>query len=71
MKVIYKKTIFEKVVDALNDAERLGKQIDYIEVTPTEMEALYRDVLPKVAFCIKTRTFKTYVCGVEIRVAFQ
>lgn len=40
MKVVYAKTIFEKINDAIRDAEDKCKEIEYIELTKSEWVAL-------------------------------
>lgn len=40
MKVIYKKGMVEKIVEAVQEAEAKGKQVDKIEITPSEATEL-------------------------------
>lgn len=40
MKIVYKKSILDRILEAILEAEREGKQIDYIEVTKDEEKVL-------------------------------
>lgn len=43
MKVIYKKTVLQKIFEAKDEAGRLGKQIDHIQLEPREYYDLMAD----------------------------
>jgi len=42
MKVIYKKTVLDHALEAIAEAKRLGREIEKIQVTPEEFNALIR-----------------------------
>lgn len=42
MKVIYTKTILDKVLEAIEEARRLGRRIEKIQVTPEEFNSIIR-----------------------------
>lgn len=66
MKVVYEKTVIEKVREARDEAERLGKKIEYIELTEAEWAEiawLYNPLLTGMNF------IKYHILGVEVRKA--
>ncbi len=66
MKVVYAKTVFEKIQDARDEAEKWYRKIDYIELTEAEWSEiawLYDPLLTGMNF------IKHYVLGVEVRKA--
>lgn len=46
MKVIYKKTVLDHALEAIAGAKRLGREIEKIQVTPEEFNALIRASYP-------------------------
>lgn len=66
MKVVYEKTVFEKIRDARDEAERTGKKIEYVELTEpewSEIAWLYGPLFTDMNF------INHYVLGVEVRKA--
>lgn len=44
MKVVLKKTVIEKIIEADTDAKKENRQVDYIELSLPEAEELRRDM---------------------------
>lgn len=44
MKIYYKKTIVEKIVDANTDAKKAGKVIDFIALSEDEWKQVYNEL---------------------------
>lgn len=44
MKLIFAKTIMQKIEEAIREAQREGKTVDEIQVTPAEARELYETV---------------------------
>lgn len=66
MKVVYKKTILDEIVEAVRAAEQGGQEIDFIELTQTEFARLRRLSQGRTQpYCMKSSTFG-YVCGVKV-----
>lgn len=64
MKVIYVKSVIEMIREARDTADRLGKKIDYIELTPGEWHEL------RWMFREDEGIMVYYVLGVEVRKGF-
>lgn len=70
MKVVYVKTALEKLRMISRGAVLLDKQIDYVEVTQQELDAVLRELrIPPKSRSIDGSTEILRVFGVELRVA--
>lgn len=64
MKVVYKKTIVEKIQDEIERAARIGKTIDHIVLTEDEWEQAKREL--NLSFRDTFRRKTNQICGVEV-----
>lgn len=44
MNVVYKKSLWNRILDATIEATRLNKQIDHIELAPSEVVECYQEL---------------------------
>jgi hypothetical protein len=66
MKVVYVKSVIEKIRDARDEAEKWGKKIDYIELTKAE----WAEIQKAFVWCeMGVGITKYTLCGVEVREA--
>lgn len=71
MKVVYVKSVIEKILEARDAAQRAGKKIEYIELNAAEWDELAR------RFFVETLSYKGvkllgmsyYILDVEVRKA--
>lgn len=71
MKVVYVKSVIEKILEARDAAQRAGKKIEYIELNTAEWDELARQ------FFVETLSYKGvkllgmsyYILDVEVRKA--
>ena len=69
MKVVYVKSVIEKILEARDAAQRAGKKIEYIELNAAEWDELARQ------FFVETLSYKGvkllgmsyYILDVEVR----
>lgn len=69
MKVVYVKTVIEKIRDACDEAEKWGKKIEYIELTEPEWKEVSRYFDPPLVPGCFGPYFTYHILGVEIRKA--
>lgn len=48
MKVVYHNTMLDRILEAKHDAKRLGKAIDFIELSDEEFRTLKLELWPNV-----------------------
>jgi len=66
MKVIYKPTIYDRIMDAIRYAKKDDLMIDYIEVDKQEYSQLRRRLTHQ--YCVSTPDHRSVMfAGVEIR----
>ena len=63
MKVVYVKTLLDKIRAARDDAESWGKEIEYVELDPSEWAEAFRYFAPQEPCA------RYYMLGIEIRKA--
>lgn len=63
MKIVYEKTLLDKIRTARDNAESWGKKIEYVELDPAEWAEAFRYFAPAEPGA------RYYMLGVEIRKA--
>jgi hypothetical protein len=72
MEVVYKKSITEKILDKIEEARKVNREINYISLTGKEWEALSKEngfIWPIVGVAVDSKGYyKTQkVYGIEVR----
>lgn len=70
MKIIYERTMLEKIRSAKREADHAGKRISSVELSVSEARALWNEPSPAGRFCVSTsltpgRCFGDWLLEVE------